>query len=84
MVSEMKSCPWERIAGFDGWREFEMFEAWMRAQIADGSVEERLVAKPYNNISGFQERWFVHKPSSQVWRLVRPDPPFAGMFEEVI
>ena len=83
MASEMKSCPWERINDFDGWVEFERFEAWLRDQIVDGSVEETTVLKSYNEVCGFQEKWYVHKPSSQIWRLVWPEPPFPGIFEKV-
>lgn len=80
----MKPCPWERIDAFNGWLEFERFETWMREQIAGGLAEERPVLKPYNTVCGLKEQWFAHKPSLQVWRLVRPEPPFAGFFEQVI
>lgn len=84
MGCEMKSCPWEVISGFNGWSEFERFETWMQMQIADGLAEERPVIKPYNQVCCFKEKWFVHKPSLQVWRLVWPEPPFTGLFEQVI
>lgn len=84
MVREMISCPWEHIEAFNGWAEFERFESWMREQIAIGSAEERPVMKPYNQICDFKEKWFAHKQSLQVWRLVWPDPPFSGLFEQVI
>ena len=79
----MKSCPWDRVDGFNGWSEFERFEAWMQGQIDEGLAEERPVLKVYNQVCNFKEKWFVHKPSLQVWRLVLPDPPFTGLFEKV-
>jgi hypothetical protein len=78
----MKQCPWERISDFDGWNEFNRFEAWLREQIANNTAEEVPVLKSYN-IGGLKEKWFVHKGTKQVWRLLWPEPPFAGLFEKV-
>lgn len=83
MASEMKSCPWERIPDFDGWSEFERFEAWLKDQLAEGIAQERPVQKPYSEAACLKEKWFVHVPSAEMWRLVWPEPPFAGIFEKV-
>jgi hypothetical protein len=83
MDHENRTCPWERISDFDGWVEFERFETWLRNQTIDGDVAEIPVLKSYNEICNFQEKWFIYKPSGQIWRLVWPEPPFAGLFEKV-
>lgn len=82
MASEMNNCPWSRISDFDGWDEYIRFESWLYEQIADGAAEEVPVLKPYN-VGGLKEKWFRHNPTAQVWRLLSPEPPFAGLFEEV-
>lgn len=82
MASEMNNCPWSRISDFDGWDEYIRFESWLYEQIADSAAEEVPVLKSYN-VGGLKERWFRHKPTAQVWRLLSPEPPFAGLFEEV-
>lgn len=82
MASEMNNCPWERISDFDGWNEFNRFESWLREQISNSEAKEVAVLKPYN-AGGLKERWFIHKPTEQIWRLVSPEPPFAGLFEKV-
>lgn len=40
------------------------------------------VSTPINNV-GFQENWFSCISSSQTWRIVMPDAPFEGLWEEV-
>lgn len=82
MASEINHCPWERISDFDGWNEFYRFESWLLEQVADNIAEEVPVLKPYN-IAGMKEMWIVHKPTAQIWRLISPEPPFAGLFEKV-
>lgn len=82
MDSEVNNCPWERISEFDGWDEFNRFESWLCEQIANSEAEELPVGRPYN-VGGLKERWFIHKPTKQIWRLLSPEPPFAGLFEKV-
>lgn len=79
----MNSCPWERIADFDGWSEFNRFNVWLHSQVAEGVAKETAILKPYSEAGGLTEKWFVHMPTNQVWRLVWPEPPFAGIFEPV-
>lgn len=83
MASKMKLCPWKQISDFDGWSEFERFEDWLNEQIAEGFAKETSVLKLYSEVSCLKEKWFIHIPSAQVWRLVWPEPPFAGVFERL-
>lgn len=82
MGAEMNTCPWEEIRGFDGWTEFERFLSWIDMQIADGTAREVPVFHAYN-VMDLTEKWFEHIPSKTTWRLVWPDPPFAGVFLKV-
>lgn len=84
MPSEMRSCPWKPIAAFDGWAEFERFQVWLSDQIAAGMAKEIPVITPYSEAPLSQEKWFLHVSTRQVWRLVWPEPPFAGFFKSVI
>jgi hypothetical protein len=83
MVSKVTNCPWQPICAFDGWTEFHRFEDWMHEQIAEGVAEEVPVLEPYSQVGGLEEKWFKHVPSAQVWRLVWPEPPSAGLFDRV-
>lgn len=83
MDNENEICFWEHISAFDGWNEFERFESWLRNQIMDGDADEIPVLKSYNEVCKLPEKWFIHRSSGQVWRLVWPEPPSAGLFEKV-
>jgi hypothetical protein len=76
----MITCQWEAIAKFDGWSEYDRFVAWMAAQMASDLADEVPVASSYNPVCGYEERWYRHRNSGMVWRLVKPEPPFGGLF----
>ncbi len=44
---------------------------------------ETPVEKPYSNV-GLIERWFKSKSSGRMWRLVEPDFPFKGLWQEIV
>ena len=79
----MKNCPWEQIDDFRSFNELERFEKWMNQQIISCEAIEEKVMKPYLNAPAFKEKWYCHVKSGQLWRLVWPDGPFAGVFERV-
>lgn len=74
---------WEVIDGFAGWAEFEKFADWIRGQAAAGEAIEVPVERRYSGSSLIEQKWSRHVQSGRVWRLVRPDPPFKGVFEPV-
>lgn len=42
------------------------------------------VEKPYSNV-GLRERWFESKSrAGRKWRLVEPDFPFKGLWQEIV
>jgi hypothetical protein len=79
----MKTCPWDPISDFRTRGEFDRFVSWMVAQVASGDAEEVAVARHYLDAPSFTEKWFKHRKSGSVWRLVWPDGPFTGVFEIV-
>ena len=79
----MSECKWEEIHGFQGQWEFEQFELWVAEQVATNVAEETDVKQRYAGSTIFAERWFRHKSTGATWRLVDPEPPFAGVFEPV-
>ena len=83
MDCQMMSCPWDPIGQFRSRGEFERFLTWMADQLDHGVAEEITVEKPYLTSPAFTEKWFRHRTSGEVWRLVWPDGPFTGTFEMV-
>jgi hypothetical protein len=41
------------------------------------------VETPYQSFTRYKERWFKCGNCGKVWRLVRPDYPFPGVWEAV-
>jgi hypothetical protein len=79
----MSDCTWEKIDDFQALSEFDRFAFWINEQVANGQAVEVAVTAPYLDATSFEEKWFSHKGSGQVWRLVWPDFPFTGLFERV-
>ena len=68
-----------RVGPFAGWDDFEHF----LSALEQVNVLERVpIAKKYANV-GEVETWYRCRACHSVWRLVEPDPPFAGVWERV-
>ena len=48
-----------------------------------GCLSEVPVSQAYDNV-GSKERWFACAKCGRHWRLVDPDPPFTGIWQEVL
>jgi hypothetical protein len=73
------------IKGFDSPAHFREFRQEMEDAAERGELTRVPVTQPFMNayISGaWDEKWYM-TDSGDVWRLVRPDFPFAGVFEKV-
>ena len=79
----MRKCPWEEIHGYGGFIEFDRFINWMSEQVSAHISKEIPVDAPYLGGNTLREKWFLHLESGEIWRLVWPDAPFAGVFELV-
>lgn len=80
----MTVCPWEPINGFSTNSEFERFCAWINGLVISKGARKVPVLKRYLGIESFLEEWYQHTESQTTWRLVHPDGPFRGFFEQCI
>lgn len=78
----MTKCEWEKIDKFISYNEFQRFILWIDEKVKTGVAEEVPVLTHYSG-SFFKEKWFMHKSSRTVWRLVWPEVPFTGVFKLV-
>lgn len=83
MDTQIKLCPWESIDDFASLNEFNRLATWITNQVKDGLAEATSVTSPYMDATTFEEKWFKHVETGQIWRLVWPDGPFHGLFERV-
>lgn len=64
---------------FNDFIEYDKLEASLEVAF---NFEEIEVENPYSPV-GLEERWFLNKTTGDKWRLVRPDPPFGGIWSKV-
>lgn len=73
-------CALVRSSGpFSGWTDFDDFSRALKTSAIFLPIP---VEKPYSNV-GLVESWYRCSICGQLWRLVEPDPPFAGLWEVV-
>lgn len=70
---------WKRIHGFKNNSEFEQFQIWIEKEIEIGEAEE-IHPKSSDKGHANNERWYKHRASGEIWRLLIPIPPFKGSF----
>jgi hypothetical protein len=69
------------VHGFASPQHFDDFCRDLGPLLLSGELASVAVSKPYAS-EMFEESWYRTR-SGQVWRLVRPDYPFTGVFERV-
>lgn len=80
--SKAGQCDCEKLReprSFAGWNDFDAFVALLKAA---NDFSPTPVTAPYSNV-GLLEYWYQCRKCQGVWRLVEPDPPFAGLWERV-
>jgi hypothetical protein len=80
--TDVVDCPCSGLhpAGpFTGWSDFSGFANVLRET---EWLTEVPVAKSWSNV-GLTEHWYQCAKCKSAWRLVEPDPPFAGLWERV-
>jgi hypothetical protein len=88
---KIEQCDCEEIrecGPFANWNDYNRFFAFLNASDSFLSVP---VVTPYpcfglvvpDPYLGVPEYWFQCKKCEKIWRLLRPDPPFAGIWEPV-
>ena len=78
----INNCNWERINGFSSIGEYNRFVLWLESQVISGVIENIPVSNPSKDlIFGVEEAWFKCSESKEIWRLISPSFPFAGLWE---
>lgn len=77
------SSGWEAIRGFQSPGEHRRFVEFMERQVSSGEAEELEPDPAYGPGELYGGRWFRHRATGEVWRLIPPDPPFYGVWEPV-
>jgi hypothetical protein len=76
-------CDWEEIRGFTSPGEYQRFVRYIEGLVSSGYVEEVPVDPAYGPGLIYGGRWFANKNTGQIWRLVEPDFPFKGLWEQI-
>lgn len=71
----------EKISGFRSLGEFMRFTAFLEEHVTTGELQEIPADPDYHAGEIYGGRWFRVTHDGSVWRLIPPDPPFAGLFE---
>ena len=74
-------CPCLTLRPSPGFEDLEAFRVFQRSLDGEAYLEIS-VGTPYANI-GEQEWWYRCQPCGDIWRLVEPDGPFAGVWRRV-
>lgn len=72
-------CRLREPGPFTGWSDFDSFVSSLRNSAALTPVP---IEAPYFNV-GLLESWYRCSKCRGIWRLVEPDPPFAGLWERI-
>lgn len=67
------------VGPFSGWDDFDKTE---RALKESADFVQVPVTDPYSSV-GLAETWYECQRCKTTWRLVEPDPPFAGLWRSV-
>jgi hypothetical protein len=68
-----------KAESFSGWADFDKFKKVIEN---NRDFSPLPVALPYAN-PGLEETWYQRRKYGSTWRLVEPDPPFAGLWKKV-
>jgi hypothetical protein len=79
----MSEFEWEEIHGFVLPSEYQRFVKYIESQVATGHAVEIPANPQYHKGEIYGGRWFEHGTSREIWRLVPPDFPFRGLWEQV-
>lgn len=80
MTTNICSCGVESFVGT--FRSPSDYEALLNAIARSDCLSEVPVLQRYDDVGG-KERWFACAKCGRRWRLVDPDPPFTGIWQEV-
>ncbi len=70
------------VAGFNSPEDYRLLNKRLERAIAAGILTEVSVDSPYQPGADIPEKW-IRRSSGHIWRLVKPDFPFRGLFRPV-
>ncbi len=79
----MSKAEFYEIHGFASLSEYERFVQYINNLINEGVVSELKPCHDHIEYGYQDEKWFKVHGTDHIWRLVEPDPPFAGVWEKV-
>lgn len=74
----INQIPLENVS-FNDFVEYDLLKI---ALDQSDNFEEVQVDSPYSPV-GLEEYWYLNKTDGVTWRLVRPDPPYKGLWSKV-
>ena len=80
-MTELTNCPalHQTVEEFDGWSDFR----WFQKRLDEHSDFVLIQTIGEDEYGAFREKMYKCSKCNQVWKLVNPDPPFAGLWERV-
>ena len=79
----MSDCSWTTVEAFRSLAAYRELLARLEADVKAGRAAQLPVEPGLGWGTAFKERWFKCGASTEVWRLVAPDPPFPGVFDKI-
>ncbi len=73
----------QEIHGFVSPGEYRRFVQFVEDNVSSGHFEEIPVDPNYGKGKVFGGRWFKELSTGEIWRLIPPDYPFRGLWEQV-
>jgi hypothetical protein len=70
---------WKLIESFGGWDDYENKKAEMAEKIKENQAVKVTITSEYG-LGAFEENWYQCEGCGKIWRLIKPDPPFTGLF----
>ena len=74
---------WEGIHGFNSPDEYNNFIKYIEKQIDIKTAQEIEINQDYGKGEIYGGRWFKNLKTDAIWRLIPPDIPFKGLWEQV-
>ena len=75
-------CECETLHPSVNFDEWEGYWSLLELLSREDSFVEIPVEKPYLDV-GFTENWYLCRRCGKTWQLVKPDPPFAGLWSQI-
>ena len=79
----MTESIFSEIRGFSSLGEYNRFVEYLERQKENNTVREISPDLSYGKGEIYGGRWFKEIDTDLIWRLIEPDPPFYGLWEQV-